>query len=128
MRKVTYALYNLREDAFWYNKSQPHSSWTETIKHAHLKNTIADIFLICCYLYEKEFYDLNLLSVVEVIFTNEDMEIDYENPIWIGGPDKIIQLWGEVEPHLKPWVIRALYEDGNQKMHKVVNSWWVRKL
>lgn len=121
-----YAIYNANDDSFWYNEKGAcgFASWTDNFNHSQLKHTLGDAFKTCCKLYEKDMLDLSTLVIVEV---TED-GVDFENPIWIGSEDKMFGLWMEVEPELKPLVVRGLFEDGLQRMYRVVSAWYMRKV
>ena len=131
-----YAIYNTDYDGFWYNRGEPAGSvisWTDSIRTAQLKHTVADTFNVCCLLYEKDMYRFETLVVVEVykVIKNDiivDHLVDFENPLWIGGEQKMTEFWAEVEPDLKPLLLRGLFENGLQQMHKVVLAWHRRGL
>ena len=132
-----YVVYNTAHDAFWYNNGIPlngsAASWTDSIDHAQGERTIADIFNVCCRLYETDMYSLEDMVVIEVTPIKIDgiicdTRVNFENPIWDGGKQKMVEFWAEIEPDLKHITAQKLFKDGLQRMHKVALAWYQRGL
>ena len=124
-----YTIYNTSSDGFFYNRANSCISFTEDIKYARMKHTIADVFKFCCILHEKEQFDLKQLVVVEVFKEEgEEAYVNFESPVWSGHQHDISDLWFEVEEHLKALCLRGLYEDGMTMMHKITEKWYLKEL
>ena len=83
---------------------------------------IADAFKICCELYERYFFNLDELVLIEVRDDGDEVIVDFKSPVW-SGSDNLKLLWLEVEEELKDLLLRGLFQDGLQKTHKIVEGW-----
>lgn len=117
-----YAIYNKDYDGWWYKDA----SFTDNIKYARMKSTIADVYKQCCELYEREMFNLEWLVVVEVTEEDKDFHTDFKYPVWEGGHNNMSLLWCQVEPELKTLLLKGLHDDGLQMMYKVSQNWYTK--
>lgn len=118
---TAYTIYCTATDSFYYNTNNS-LSFAEDIKYARMISTVADAFKICCELYERYFFNLDELVLIEVRDDGDEVIVDFKSPVW-SGSDNLKLLWLEVEEELKDLLLRGLFQDGLQKTHKIVEGW-----
>lgn len=122
---TNYTIYCTDTDSFYYNTNNS-LSFAEDIKHARMISTVADAFKICCELYEKYYFNLDELAIIEVMDKDNEIVADFKFPVW-SSSDDLKLLWLEVEEELKDLLLRGLFQDGLQVMYKIVKEWRLRE-
>ena len=80
---TAYTIYCTATDSFYYNTNNS-LSFAEDIKYARMISTVADAFKICCELYERYFFNLDELVLIEVRDDGDEVIVDFKSPVWSG--------------------------------------------